>query len=108
MNDLTLKSVYANQFGVGPDRTDWNIITKEQIKIGEWPKSLNEQEFFHVLDFARKYELEAYEKGVADEKMRTSAYLHEFKRRYDLLVRDLSDANERLAAKLADLIGEGE
>ena len=105
---LSLQQAYANQFTNNGIKGEYNIIDKDQNSLGSWPKSMNESEVFHVLDFARKFEKLAYEQGIEDERVHAQAYINEMKQRYEEKIAEILEANEKLANKLGQLIGEEE
>jgi len=108
MPDLTLQGAYANQFTRDGVRGDYNLISSKQEPLGQWPKKLNDAEVFQLLEFARGFELEAYDLGVKEERDRATAYINEMKRRHENLLAEIRRENERLAEKLGQLIGEQE
>ncbi len=72
------------------------------------PGHLKESDVFTVLDFARKFELIALNAGILFQKDKQNSFLTE---RISLLtgtVEALKAENERLAAKLEQLIISGE
>ena len=105
---LTLQGCYANQFATDGVKTDWNIISADQEPLGEFPKCLNESQFFHIIDFARKYEKLAHTRGKEEEEVRARAYINEMKKRYEAMMGEMRAENERIAGILETLIGEGE
>lgn len=104
MMDLPLQNAYANQFSENGQKTNWCLISSDQRPLGEWPKELNESQFFHILDFVRKYELNAYEIGRNDELIKAKAYINEMKKQYEHILKELRDENTKLATKLEELI----
>lgn len=81
-------------------KTDW-LIRKN--KGGETlfvlPKHLRDSDVFTILDFARQYELIAFNAGIkfAEKQKNVSMQNH---------IQALTNENERLANKLVQLIGD--
>ena len=107
-NNLPCQQAYANAFAENGVYADYNVISKDQEVLGTLPKSLKENEVFHVLDFIKKYEKDAYIQGREDGITHAQIYINEMKTRYEGMVAQLEAANTRLASKLAQLIGEEE
>lgn len=98
---IKLASAHATQLSSKGKKTGWSVeanITNE--KLVELPQKLKEQEVFLILNFARKYELEALNIGIDFQKKKNNAYMQE---KINLLTRTneaLIEENERLATVL--------
>lgn len=107
-NDIIhLQNAHVSQFTTGPNKTNWLVrknISSENL--AELPGYLSEADVFAILDFARKFELIAFNEGIAFGKKKTITV-------YEPTIRDLqmklelaTQENERLAEILQKHIGE--
>ncbi len=103
INDLPCQHAYANQFGKDGKMGDYNLISSNQDPLGTWPKSLSENEVFHVLEFVKQFEREAYVRGRADEEKAAKIYINEMKARYEAIIDKLNRDLESIGTQL-DLI----
>ena len=101
-NDIIpLQACHVTQHTNGHEKTDWSVeknITDEQIY--KFPKTYTEAEIFHILDFAKKFELEALNIGINLEKTRQNQVLKNIIDTQKKLIGDLANDNERLATAL--------
>lgn len=98
---IKLANANVTQHTNDGDKTDWKIranITGELL--GSLPKNLTSAQVFNILHFARKFELEAFNKGIAFGKQ-------EYKNAYDNTMAQYKETlskaaieNERLADAL--------
>ena len=97
MTDLIdLQAAHATQDSL--NKTPWLIqknITCE--RLGELPGHFTEEEVFHVLDFARKYELIAFNAGIQHAKSLANTVLKEQIVSLQAEIKALSKDNEYLA-----------
>lgn len=98
---LTLSSANAFQLNASGKKSDWDIrrnITNESlIKLSS---SISDNEIFKILNFARKFELEAFNIGIKFQKDKQNVYLMAQIADKDSLIADLLAENERLATIL--------
>jgi len=105
-NDLIhLQHSHITQYTNGDEKSEWKVrknITSEDL--AELPKELTEDEIFKVMEFARKFEIIAFNEGIKLGKK-------EMKKAYDTIIERLEDniklareENERLATKLEKFI----
>jgi len=99
MTDLIdLQTAHVNQGTTNNVKTEWSVrknITSEQL--GTLPKRFTEAEVFHVLDFARKYELIAFNAGIQHAKSLANGILKQEITTLRAEITDLSENNEYLA-----------
>ena len=66
MKDLIhLQHAHTTQYTDGSEKSNWKVrqnITSEDL--AELPAELNEGQVFAILDFARKFELIAFNEGI--------------------------------------------
>lgn len=102
MNDPLVDLANCNAFQEDGDqgKTDW-LIRKN--KSGETlfvlPKHLKDNDVFTILDFARQYEVIAFNAGIEFAKKQKNVSMHNH-------IAALTSENEKLANKLVQLIGE--
>lgn len=68
---IQLANAHVNQTTVKGVKTDWSIeenITNE--RLGILPKSLTDGQVFSILNFARKFELKAFNAGIVFGKQK--------------------------------------
>jgi len=98
---IKLQSSHITQFSNNGIKTDWmireNISSKEMYKL---PKILNEQEVFGIIDFARKYELCAFNKGIAFQKTKQNLLFLAQIKDLEKLIIGLKEHNHYLADAL--------
>ena len=102
MNEPLVDLANCNAFQEDGDKgkTDWLIRkNKSGDTLFVLPKHLKDNDIFTILEFARKYELIAFNAGIDFAKKQKH-------NSYERLISDLSSENERLANKLVQLIGE--
>ena len=80
-----------------------NITGQELFKLD---KNFTESQIFNILDFARAFELEAFNKGIFFEKEKAAKMLEKIQKDFNAKVQAARQENERLSIKLMDLIGE--
>lgn len=62
---ILLAHAHVNQTTIKGEKTDWSVeANKTNKQLAVLPKSLTDAEVFSILDFARKYELEAFNTGI--------------------------------------------
>lgn len=90
-------------------KNEWLIrknITNEELF--KFPSHFNEQEMFLILNFARKFELIAFNTGINFEKKKSQEFLNNIIKDNNNKLSIARGENERLSAKLMQLIGEQE
>ena len=98
---IKLAHANVNQNTTNGEKTEWKIranITDEPL--GELPKNLNPEQVFGILNMARKYELEAFNKGIDFGKSQYKDVYDESVKELHLKLKYSADENERLAEAL--------
>ncbi len=102
---IDLQSAHITQHTNGQNKTDWEVkanITEENLFT--LPKHLNESDVFTIMEFARKYELIAFNAGIAFQKGKQNEVLQSKIIQLSEIVKELSNENERLATVLDNTI----
>jgi hypothetical protein len=90
----------------GQPKSKWYVrknITGEDLATLR--PTFNEEEVFEILDFARKFELIAFNAGIQFQKKLSNAYYKNLLDGHKRVIHELTAANTKLADKLKDLIG---
>lgn len=107
---IDLQSAHMTQHTTdGHTKTDWSVeknITNEQIFV--MPKRLTDKEVFAFMNFAKKYELIAFNKGISFQKDRQNELLVATIKELQINNKGLAEENIRLASILENLLPEGE
>ena len=88
-------------------KTDWSVeknITNERITT--FPKKLKEAEVFSIINFAKKYELIAFNAGIKLQKKRQNDFLAATIKELQQNNQALANENIRLAGILENLLPE--
>lgn len=105
---IHLQHAHVSQFTAnGTEKTDWLIrknITSEDLAT--LPGYLSESDVFTILDFARKFELIAFNTGIALGKEKTVKVYKVLMDRLEEKLEMARAENERLAEILEKHIGE--
>ena len=95
---LELATSHVTQHTTNNGKTDWSVQLNETDKeIFTLPKQLNETEVFAIMDFVKKYELEAFNKGIEFQKDKQNSVLKITIDSQLNLIKKLEDENERLS-----------
>lgn len=106
---IDLQQAHVTQFTTesGAKKGPWlvrqNITSKD---LAELPSYLSEADVFTILDFARKYELLAFNIGIDFGKKKTVKVYKTLLDRLELKLKMATEENERLAGILDKHIGE--
>ena len=111
MKDLIdLQNAHVTQFtNETSGKSAWKVrknITNEDLF--DLPKDLCEKDVFTILDFAKKFELIAFNKGINFQKEQSNKIINQQRQEFDTRITLARQENERLANKLGQLIGEQE
>ena len=104
---IELQSAHMSQHSSNGVKTPWSILTNgDEQKLGEFPNTVSDELMFKIMNFAKKYELKAFNAGIDFQKDKQNEFLNS---RIDQL-KDVNTAlameNERLASILEKHIGE--
>jgi len=78
-------------------------LTKKNITgedLGKFPPSIDDPLMFKILDFARKFELIAFNAGITFQKNKQNVYLLNKIKELELLTEQLTTHNDYLAGAL--------
>jgi len=91
------------------EKRDWIVKTNQtDQELFILPKHFTEADVFKILEFARKFEIEAFNIGINFEKNKNIKQNKEKQEQYNKQIKIARDENERLASKLMKLIGAKE
>lgn len=101
MEYIKLAHAHVNQHTSNGNKTNWKIeANKTNELLGELSNKLDHNEVFEILDFARKYELEAFNIGVdfgkEEYKKAFEKSISDYASKMDLATKE----NERLSEAL--------
>ena len=100
-NIIDLAGTYVAQNTSGHIKTEWKVnLNGTETTIQTFPSHFTENEIFAIMDFAKKYELEAFNKGVRfGNKNTVDAYEAKLDAKNNI-INKLEMENERLAEAL--------
>lgn len=104
---IPLQSLHVTQHNNGGVKSDWSVeenITNDRLHT--LPARLNEAEVFSITKFAKKYELEAFNKGIDFQKTKQNEYLKSVIKELQFNNDNLAKENVRLANILEKLLPE--
>jgi len=105
---LDLATCHITQHTKGSEKTDWVVqLNETNEEVFRLPKKMSEFEVFAIIDFARKYELEAFNKGIEFQKDKQNSVLKITIDSQLNLINKLKSENERLANELDKRIRNG-
>ena len=106
MKPLTVSIATATQYSDDSGKSKW-FVNSNNEKLWEFSKELDEREMMNIIHFARKYELEAFNKGINFEKEHApkkikalESVIEHLKTQNKLLIQE----NERLGSALDNLL----
>ena len=103
---IDLATAHVTQLTKHGKKSKWFVrknITSEDLATLR--STFNEGEVFEILDFARKFELIAFNAGIQFQKKLSNAYYKKLLDGHKRVINELTTANTKLADKLKDIIG---
>jgi len=98
---IPLQASHVTQGTAGHIKTPWSVqLNGTEDKILEFPSTYSENEIFHIMDFAKKYELEALNIGINFAKRQGNAYMKDIIDKQLSIIKALKADNDRLAMAL--------
>ncbi len=98
---IPLQASHVTQGTSGHIKTAWSVqLNGTEDKILELPSTYSEDEIFHIMDFAKKYELEAFNIGINFAKRQGNAYMKDITDKQLNIIKALKSDNDRLASAL--------
>jgi len=98
---IDLQAAHVTQLTNKGKKSDWRVrknITGEDL--GKFPPSIDDPLMFKILDFARKFELIAFNAGITFQKNKQNVYLLNKIKELELLTEQLTTHNDYLAGAL--------
>ena len=101
---IMLAHAHVNQLTSGGVKSDWDIQANETNEsLGKLPSTLNEQQVFAILEFAREHELLAFNEGIILGKDKQKAIDDKIIKQHEEQLAAARDENERLAQALENI-----
>jgi len=98
---LQLSTAHVTQTTQGSEKSDWVVQENETDKqLGVFSSQITETSMFTILDFAKKYELRAFNIGIAHGKQLIKEVYKEREANYEGIIKHMKEENERLARAL--------
>jgi hypothetical protein len=91
-----LQSAYCTQ-QQGGDEPRWQVLNQAAEVLAFLPRELSASGAMDFLEFARPFELSAYQAGLIEGKRLNDDGMKNIKADYDIKLKLLSQENERLA-----------
>jgi hypothetical protein len=101
-SELILYTSYCKQITHKGVKADWILFDKNDKEIHRFPKDYTEKKIFEILDFAKKFELDAFNKGVIFQKKMQPHNVNAL----NSVVRQLKNENETLLTENERIGGE--
>ena len=106
---IPLSTAHVNQYTTNEGKSPWEVQENETNGLlAVLPREFTDQQMFRVLDFARKFELLAFNIGMKNMQNELVPRFEVEKSNLVKVIKELERANEKLANKLGQLIGEEE
>jgi hypothetical protein len=104
-NLIDLQTAYVTQLTTeDKGKGDWVVYNEDKIELYRLPADWDEKTVMAVIHFARKFELEAFNRGIEFWKQRANSLFENERMMYKAQFEALKDENNRLAEKLDELI----
>ena len=103
--DLAHATMFQETTSTG--KTDWKIrknISNEELFI--FPKYISDKDMFLIMEFARKFELIAFNAGADYQRELSKQVLDKTQADFSNRIKVAREENERLSLKLMKLIGD--
>ena len=98
---VELADSYVTQNTNGHIKSEWKVFSQNDDKsIIEFPKTYSETEIFHIMDFAKEYELKALNIGINFQRDKQNQVLKDLIDNQKNVIEALKKDNERLAEAL--------
>ena len=95
---IKLQSAHCTQHTVDGVKGEWKVAeNKTNTTLAAFPPILSDELMFQVLDFARKYELEAFNAGINFQKGKQNEVLKQTINEQKAIIEALGHENNRLA-----------
>lgn len=95
---IKLQSAHCTQHTTEGVKGDWKVEENETNKnLATFPPNISDEVMFQILNFARKYELEAFNAGITFQKGKQNAVLQQTINEQLAVIEALGHDNNRLA-----------
>lgn len=86
-------------------KLNWQVFNNEGTQIHELDKAYNEKQIFEIQDYAKKFELEAFNRGIQFMKDQKNQEIRELEAKYSAVITEMRVENDRVIDKLNTFIG---
>ncbi len=103
---IELQTAHVNQYTTQGVKSEWFVeknITNERIHT--FSNNISDADMFSIMDFARKYELDAFNIGIDFQKGKQNKVLVAEVKQLKKAITELANENTRLADVLDQHIG---
>lgn len=98
---VKLAGSHITQHTNGAHKSEWEVFTNDDEEmIMKFPNNYSESDIFRIMDFAKKYELEALNAGIKFQKNRQNEVLKGIIDDQKTSLNFLKEENEKLAGAL--------
>lgn len=98
MDLIPIQASHVTQHTTGHLKSPWLVkLNSSEVEIAQFPSTYSESEVFYIMDFVRKYELEALNIGITYQKGKTNGALASIIEQQKQLILTLKDENEKLS-----------
>ena len=104
---LALSNATAN-WVMGENEDQWIITGNDSVELWKFPKKWKVEDCMTAIRMGRKYELEAFNRGIEYGKEEARKQILPHVERRDLEMKALMERNELLSSKLLKLISGDE
>lgn len=105
LNLIDLQTAHVTQLTKeGEGKLPWIVYSEDRRNLAELPGELTESQVFTVMDFAKQYELEAFNIGIEFMKKQKNDEISQIINRGNAQLEELREENQRLANKLEKFI----
>ena len=105
---IALSAAHVTQLtGVDGKKGPWRVCANKTNEVlAELDSKYTEAQVFQILDFAKQYELIAFNVGIQFQKKLSDTHWQGIESKLNRVINELTEANDKLANKLDDFIGE--
>ncbi len=86
-------------------KLDWQVFNDDGEQIYTLDSKYNEKQIFEIQDYAKKFELIAFNVGIDFMKDKKNKEMQELKAKYDAVIKEMRIENEKVVEKLNVFIG---
>ena len=86
-------------------KLDWQVFNDAGDQIYTLDAKYKENQIFEIQDYAKHFELEAFNRGIQFMKEKKQKEIEEIKEKYDRVIKDMREENDKVVDKLNNYIG---